>query len=210
MSVPLRTAVAAGTATLAFTALAPAAHAEHRAPIRRDSLPLAVAQPLLRHLHTRIELLGARLALTQEAVERRRVALVGRWRGEAAKAVRFAYVQRGRPYVWGGTGRRGFDCSGLVQSSWRHAGIVIPRVAADQYRRIRHHVRRADLLPGDLVYFDGLGHVGIYIGRGRFIHAPHTGTYVQIARLRGYWRTRLVGAARPGWPHLPAIPTRLT
>lgn len=194
---------------LAFTALAPAAHAAHRAPAQRDSLS-RTAQLVLRHLHSRTEVLAVRLELAQEAAVRLRATLVRRWHGKAVRAVRFAYVQRGRPYVWGGTGGRGFDCSGLVQRSWRHAGVGIPRVAADQFRRIRHHVGRHHLQPGDLVYFDGLGHVGIYIGRGRFVHAPHTGDHVRTARLRGHWWRAFVGAARPDWPTLPAIPTRLT
>ena len=207
MSIPLRTAVATVTATLAFTATASPAYAIHRAP---GWQPQAAEHLVARHLPSQARIQAVRLELAQQAVRRYRAELVTRWRNRAAKAVRYAYVQRGRPYLWGGTGHGGFDCSGLVQRSWRHAGVAIPRVAADQFRRIRHHVGRRHLLPGDLVYFDGLGHVGIYIGRGRFIHSPHTGSYVQVARFPGYWRSRFVGAARPRWPNLPAIPTRIT
>jgi cell wall-associated NlpC family hydrolase len=145
----------------------------------------------------------------QETAREQRKALVTTWQRKAAKAVSFAYRQKGRPYVWGGTGRRGYDCSGLVQRSWRQAGVSIPRVAADQYRRIRKHVGARELRPGDLVYFDHLGHVGLYVGGGHFIHAPHTGSRVQVTALNSYWRAHLVGAARPGWPHLPVVPTRL-
>jgi cell wall-associated NlpC family hydrolase len=149
------------------------------------------------------------LRQAQAAVQKKRAALVTRWQSRAHQAVQFAYHQRGKPYLWGGTGRGGFDCSGLVQTSWRKAGVAIPRVAADQYRRIRTHIAPSRLLPGDLVYFDHLGHVGMYVGDGRFIHSPHTGSYVQVAQLTGYWKGHLVGAARPAWPKLPSVPTRL-
>ena len=59
--------------------------------------------------------------------------------------------------------------------AWRQAGVSLPRVVPDQYNATRR-VARADLQPGDLVFFDGLGHVGIYVGNGKFIHAPHTGS----------------------------------
>ncbi|MFC4910419.1 C40 family peptidase [Actinomadura gamaensis] len=132
-----------------------------------------------------------------------------RWQARAEQAVRFATWQIGRPYVWGGSGPRGFDCSGLTQQAWRHAGVKLPRVAADQYRVTRPHVPINRLRPGDLVFFHGLGHVGIYAGKGLFIHSPHTGRTVTFERLRGWYRANYVGAARPGWvplPHLPPAP----
>src|SRR3954469_19082688 len=96
----------------------------------------------------------------------------------AAQAVRFAFRQRGKPYRWGGTGPYGYDCSGLVQRAWRSAGVRIPRVARSQYR-MRPHISRHRLRPGDLVFFHGLGHVGIYVGHTWFIHSPHTGSHVK-------------------------------
>jgi cell wall-associated NlpC family hydrolase len=117
--------------------------------------------------------------------------------GPARKAVQYAFAQLGKPYIFGGTGPRGYDCSGLTMMSWRAAGVNLPRIVPDQYHASKH-VAKADLQPGDLVYFDGLGHEGIYIGKGKFIHAPHTGTVVQIASLSNPWYTsHYVGASRP-------------
>ena len=120
----------------------------------------------------------------------------------AAMAVRFAYRQRGKPYRWGGTGPYGYDCSGLVQRAWRSAGVYIPRVARSQYRRIRNKVSRSRLRAGDLIFFHGFGHVGMYVGGGRFIHSPRAGQTVRVVRLRGHYARSMVGAVRPGVIHL--------
>jgi len=101
----------------------------------------------------------------------------------------------GRPYVWGGEDPSGFDCSGLVQYVYGRLGVSLPRVARDQYHA-GLHVPFSQLEPGDLVFFEHLGHVGIYLGRGRFVHAPHTGTVVQIAELDGWYVAHYVGAVR--------------
>jgi peptidoglycan DL-endopeptidase CwlO len=98
-------------------------------------------------------------------------------------------------YVWGGEDPSGFDCSGLVQYVYAKLGVTLPRVASDQYGA-GPHVARDQLLPGDLVFFDGLGHVGIFIGHGRFVHAPHTGTVVQVSPLAGWYDRTYVGATR--------------
>jgi cell wall-associated NlpC family hydrolase len=103
----------------------------------------------------------------------------------------------GRPYVWGGEDPRGFDCSGLVQYVYGRLGVPLPRVARDQYDA-GVHVPFSQLEPGDLVFFENLGHVGIYLGHGRFVHAPHTGTVVQIAELDGWYADNYVGAVRVG------------
>jgi cell wall-associated NlpC family hydrolase len=116
---------------------------------------------------------------------------------QARKAVNYAIAQLGKPYVFGGTGPTGYDCSGLTMMAWRAAGVDLPRVVPDQYNAIRH-VAKSDLQPGDLVFFDSLGHEGIYVGGGRFIHAPHTGTDVQYASMSNpYWVSNYVGAGRP-------------
>ncbi|HEY0387412.1 MAG TPA: NlpC/P60 family protein [Gaiellales bacterium] len=115
--------------------------------------------------------------------------------GIGERAVALARAELGVPYVWGGESPSGFDCSGLVQYVYGRVGISLPRVASDQYRAGRH-VSRSALRAGDLVFFDGLGHVGLYIGRGRFIHAPHTGTVVQISSLTGWYADTYVGATR--------------
>jgi len=98
------------------------------------------------------------------------------------RAVRIAARELGTPYRYGGSAPGGFDCSGLVAYVYGRLGIVLPHNAAAQYRYGRP-VDRAHLRPGDLVFFDGLGHVGLYIGHGRMIHAPRTGERVEIASL---------------------------
>jgi cell wall-associated NlpC family hydrolase len=115
--------------------------------------------------------------------------------GLGARAVALARRELGVPYLWGGESPRGFDCSGLVAYVYARLGVSLPRVAADQYRAGRH-VARSMLRPGDLVFFHGLGHVGIYIGGGRFIHAPHTGEVVRISSLTGWYDETYVGASR--------------
>ncbi|MFL6051816.1 MAG: NlpC/P60 family protein [Actinoallomurus sp.] len=117
--------------------------------------------------------------------------------GSAGKAVNYSLAQLGKPYIFGGTGPTGYDCSGLTMMAWRAAGVDLPRIVPDQYNAIRH-VAKSDLQPGDLVFFDSLGHDGIYVGSGRFIHAPHTGTDVQYASMSNpYWAANYVGAGRP-------------
>lgn len=126
---------------------------------------------------------------------------------KASQAVRFAYRQVGKPYRWGGAGPRSYDCSGLVMAAWRKGGFRLPHRADLQHRVIRRKVGLKHLRPGDLVFFSGDHHVGIYVGRRHFLHAPHTGARVQRGTLTG-WRLRaFAGAARPAapayhaWPH---------
>ena len=112
------------------------------------------------------------------------------------QAVAIAERYLGVPYVWGGASPSGFDCSGLVMYVYEQLGVSLPHNALAQYDSLPH-VSESDLEPGDLVFFDGFGHVGIYIGGGMMIHAPHTGTVVQIASLSG--GGSFAGAARvPG------------
>lgn len=95
-----------------------------------------------------------------------------------AAVVAYAYAQLGKPYVWGGNGPNGFDCSGLTQQAYKSAGVSIPRVTYDQLTKLST-VAKADLQPGDIVGFYSGGHVGIYVGDGYIIHAPHTGDVVR-------------------------------
>ena len=116
--------------------------------------------------------------------------------GDAAQiALQSAKDQLGKPYQYGAAGPDSFDCSGLTMYAYAQAGISLPHHAADQYNQGRH-VPESDLQPGDLVFFDNLGHEGIYAGNGQFIHAPHSGTVVQYASMSGYWQQNYVGAVR--------------
>jgi cell wall-associated NlpC family hydrolase len=115
------------------------------------------------------------------------------------QAVAIAKRYLGIPYVWGGsTPTGGFDCSGLVMYVYRQLGITLDHYAAWQFLE-GTRVSTADLEPGDLVFFepkaDGPGHVGIYVGDGKMINAPHTGDVVRIASIQG--RSGYVGAVRP-------------
>jgi cell wall-associated NlpC family hydrolase len=112
------------------------------------------------------------------------------------KAVAIAEQYLGVPYVWGGASPSGFDCSGLVMYVYGQLGVSLPHNAAAQYYSLPH-VPLSDLQPGDLVFFYGLGHVGIYVGNGTMIHAPHTGTVVQFGSISA--EGPIAGAARvPG------------
>ena len=102
----------------------------------------------------------------------------------------------GVPYVWGGMSPSGFDCSGLVAFAYAQLGVYLPHHAASQYG-YGVPVGRDQLLPGDIVFFDGLGHNGLYIGGGQFVHAPHTGEVVKISSLSDEWyAAKWVGARR--------------
>jgi len=115
---------------------------------------------------------------------------------QAQKAVAFAYAQLGKPYQWGATGPGSYDCSGLVQAAWASAGVSIPRTTYAQWAALPH-ISTSALEPGDLLYFDGVGHVAIYVGGGYIIDAPQTGQDVQKIPLAGWYKSTLVGAARP-------------
>jgi cell wall-associated NlpC family hydrolase len=115
--------------------------------------------------------------------------------GGHPEAATIALRYLGVPYKWGGSTPSGFDCSGLVAYVYAQLGISLPHFAAAQYG-IGSPVARDQLAPGDLVFFDALNHVGIYIGGGQFVHAPHTGDVVKISSLAAYGGG-YVGARRP-------------
>jgi cell wall-associated NlpC family hydrolase len=101
----------------------------------------------------------------------------------------------GVPYVYGGSTPAGFDCSGFIMYVFAQVGVSLPHNAAAQYG-YGTPVDRSQLQPGDLVFFNGLGHAGIYIGGSSFIHAPHTGDVVKISSLTGWYASTWVGARR--------------
>ncbi len=100
----------------------------------------------------------------------------------APAVVKVAYAQLGKPYQYGASGPDRFDCSGLVMYCYAQVGVRIPHSSYAQFQ-CGYPVSYADLQPGDLVFFHGAGHVGMYIGDGQYIHAPHTGDVVRIADL---------------------------
>lgn len=117
--------------------------------------------------------------------------------GNARTALDFAYSEIGTPYVWGGTGPNGYDCSGLMQAAWGTAGVSIPRTTYAQFE-LPNKVSRDNLQPGDIMFFfDDLGHNGMYAGNGQMVHAPSSGKTVSVVNLADYWDQHFVGAVRP-------------
>ena len=102
------------------------------------------------------------------------------------RVVVIAMQYLGRPYVWDAAGPDAFDCSGLVMYVFAQVGISLPHFAAAQWN-YGVYVPREDLEPGDLVFFEDLGHVGIYVGNGDYIQAPHPGDVVKITPLSDPW-----------------------
>ncbi|WP_329581655.1 C40 family peptidase [Kitasatospora sp. NBC_01250] len=112
-------------------------------------------------------------------------------------AVAYALAQLGKPYVWGGNGPAGYDCSGLVQQAYRRAGIELPRVADDQYAATTP-ISSGQLRRGDLIFWSdsgrpsGIHHVAIYLGDGSYVEAPRPGKKVRVSTLNaGYYPTQM-------------------
>lgn len=118
-------------------------------------------------------------------------------------AIQFVLAQLGKPYVWGGTGPHGYDCSGLTMQAYAAAGILLPRTTYNQVFAGQPVFAVAELAPGDLLFTEGTdpgpagapGHVGMYIGAGMVIDAPHTGATVELTNVSG-WEQQLVAIRR--------------
>lgn len=107
---------------------------------------------------------------------------------------RIALQFLGVPYVWGGATPSGFDCSGLATYVFAKYGQTVPHYTGAIWSAFPH-VSVSELQPGDMVFFHGLGHMGIYLGGDQFVHAPHTGDVVKVSQLSSY--SGYVGAVRP-------------
>jgi cell wall-associated NlpC family hydrolase len=115
----------------------------------------------------------------------------------AERAVEYALEAVGTPYRWGGESLSwGFDCSGLVRWAYGRVGVELPHSSYALYGEGRR-VNESRMEPGDVLFFEGLGHVGLYLGRGRMVHAPQTGRNVEVVRLASTnYGARLIGARR--------------
>lgn len=121
------------------------------------------------------------------------VAPPSQYGGVVGIAMRYLGVK----YVWGGASPSGFDCSGLIMYAYAQIGVSLPHYTGAQWA-MGVPVARDQLQPGDLVFFNGLGHEGIYIGNNQMIHAPHTGDVVKISSLTGWYASTYMGARRIG------------
>ena len=119
------------------------------------------------------------------------VAPPARFGGVVGIAMRYLGV----PYRWGGASPSGFDCSGFTMYVYAQVGVSLPHYTGSQWA-MGTPVSRDQLQAGDLVFFNGLGHMGIYVGGNNFIHAPHTGDVVKISSMTGWYSSTYVGARR--------------
>jgi peptidoglycan DL-endopeptidase CwlO len=168
-----------------------AAEARRQARLEAQARARIVATSVGRQSQT--EVLSAPVdALSSSSTPTSAPAPAARYGGVVGVAMQFLGV----PYVWGGASPSGFDCSGLIMYAYAQIGVSLPHHAASQYG-MGSPVSRDALEAGDLVFFNGLGHAGIYIGGGQFIHAPHTGDVVKISSLSESWyASTWVGARR--------------
>ncbi len=117
--------------------------------------------------------------------------------GNYEAAINYALAQLGKPYIWGGNGPTGYDCSGLVQQAYRRSGVELPRVANDQYAATTP-ITPSQLRRGDLIFWSdssrasGIHHVAIYLGNNQYVEAPRPGTNVRLSTLNsGYYPTHM-------------------
>jgi cell wall-associated NlpC family hydrolase len=153
---------------------------------RQRSLAIA------RQLRSRPASSASTLGSSGSAPDGALIAPPSRYGGVVGIAMRYL----GIPYKWGGASpSTGFDCSGFTQYVFAQIGVSLPHYTGAQWN-MGTPVSRSQLEPGDLVFFNGLGHMGIYVGGGNFIHAPHTGDVVKISPLSGWYDQRYEGARR--------------
>jgi peptidoglycan DL-endopeptidase CwlO len=157
----------------------------------RQAQLAAAARARLASPQTGVEVLAASSGSIDSTEQPLPAAPPGRYGGVVGIAMQYL----GTPYVYGGASPSGFDCSGFVMYVFAQVGVSLPHNAAAQYG-YGTPVSRSQLQPGDLVFFNGLGHDGIYIGGGQFIHSPHTGDVVKISSLSGWYSSTWVGARR--------------
>ncbi len=176
-------------------------------PIRLLILLLAIALALVLALLRPLQGRAGRTASAASGVQQTGLELLrrrhlmslapGQMRlGFGERVVGYARHLLGVPYSYGGSSpSTGFDCSGLVRFVYGHFGVILPHSSFGDLALGRSIARRS-LRPGDLVFFAGASHVGIYAGRGRFIDAPHTGTVVSISSMSGWYGASYYGARR--------------
>ena len=181
--------------------LVQAAEAKYRAQAERVKTKLAQAEALLAKLEKadRERLLNLQ-AMDDEQRQKyslEQAALANAVSGRAGVALRFAVKQIGDRYVWGAAGPTLWDCSGLTMRAFEQAGVQLPHSSRAQFTYGRS-VARANLQPGDLVFFGSpISHVGIYLGGNKMVHAPRPGARVQIAEFsNSFGRKKYVGARR--------------
>jgi cell wall-associated NlpC family hydrolase len=166
------------------------ARAKARARIKAKAHPRAKAKAHARaRAHARAK---ARAHVRAKARVRARLQ---RKRRTGVRAVKIAHRFLGVRYAYGGASPHGFDCSGLVQYVYGRLGVRLPHYTYSQFR-LGRRVSRRGLRPGDLVFMNGVQHVGIYAGGNRFIHAPSSGDVVKVSRLTGWYTSAYVGARR--------------
>ena len=181
--------------------LVKAAEARYRAQAAQVKNKLAEAEKLLSKLEKqdreRLLKLQAMDEAERERYSREQAKLANSVSGRAGVALRYAVKQIGDNYVWGAAGPIRWDCSGLTMRAYEQAGVRLPHSSRAQFGYGRT-ISRGNLLPGDLVFFGSpISHVGIYIGKGKMVHAPRPGARVQIAEFGNYFgRKKYVGARR--------------
>ncbi|MFC6886381.1 MULTISPECIES: C40 family peptidase [Actinomadura] len=161
----------------------------------------AVALPLVAGVHAPPAHAAAKAVPVAKVVKQAQHKTWAQRQKTAQKALKYAHAKKGKPYRYGAAGPNAFDCSGLAQWAYKKAGVKLPRVTGAQYSAVRNKVSWNKLAPGDLVFFNGKGHVGIvtkHVGKKIYmIHAPHSGSHVKVVKLDAYRKKSFSGAVRP-------------